>query len=152
MGFLDKLKGAMNMVTGNAAKVTIEFTPAVAIPGDRVNVRITAVSTGQEVKSQGVFLDMRGNETISLPKGVARDEAFTHEKETIKNEHQIAPPFVLGANETKTFEGQVVLPPAIQPTYEGVFTKHLFEIRGRVEAKGNDPDSGWKQIRVGTRN
>lgn len=152
MGFLDKLKGAMNAVTGNAAKVSIEYSPATAIPGDMLSVRITAMSTGAEVKSKGVFLDMRGNETISLPKGVARDDAFHHEKETITNEHQLAPAFVLAPNETKVFEGSVQLPAAIQPTYDGVFTKHAFQVRGRVEAKGNDPDSGWQPIRVGTRN
>ncbi len=35
MGFLDKLKGAVNAVTGNASKVTIESSPSVVARGAR---------------------------------------------------------------------------------------------------------------------
>jgi hypothetical protein len=152
MGFLDKLKGAMNAVTGNAAKVTIEFNPAIAFPGDHVQVRITATSTGGEVKSKGVFVDLRGLEEISLPKNTSGDhQKIDAQRDTHSNEIQIAPAFVLGANETKTWEANVQLPGGIQPTYNGIFTKHQCQVRGRVEATGNDPDSGWQQIRIGAK-
>ena len=57
--------------------------------------------------------------------------------------------FVLGANESKEFEGTVNMPQNVQPTFQGKYTFHEWEIRGRVEAKGNDPDSGFKPLRVG---
>src|SRR3989304_6076715 len=52
MGFLDKLKGAVNAVTGGAAKVTMEFEPKAVYPGDVVRVKISATSTGSEVKAK----------------------------------------------------------------------------------------------------
>ena len=39
MGFLDKLKGAINVLTGGAAKVTIGYQPAFVFPGDVVRVK-----------------------------------------------------------------------------------------------------------------
>src|SRR5262245_18082601 len=66
MGFLDKIKGAVNAVTGGAAKVTMEFKPSVAFPGDVIAVKITATSTGQQVKSKGVFVDLQGVEGINI--------------------------------------------------------------------------------------
>src|SRR6185295_20225634 len=56
MGFLDKLKGAVNAMTDGGANVTIEYPQAFVFPGDTIPVRITATSTGAEVKSGGIFV------------------------------------------------------------------------------------------------
>ncbi len=153
MGFLDKIKGAMNAVTGNAAKVELEFMPAVAYPGDKVKVTIKATSTGNEVKSKGVFVDLQGREEIKIKRnavmGVENDVAVT--KTTLEQALQIAPAFVLGKGETKVFEGMIEIPTAAQPSYAGAFTAHQWEIRGRLEAFGNDPDSGYKPLKVGSK-
>lgn len=152
MGFMDKLKGAVNAVTGNAAKVTLEFTPQVAYPGDVVQVKISAVSTGNEVKSKGVYIDLLGNEEIRLKQDSAKGRtADQHETKHSEQELQVAPAFVLAANETKLFEGQFTIPATAQPTFQGTFTTHGWQLRARVEATGNDPDSGFKPIRVGSK-
>ena len=153
MGFLDKIKGAVNAVTGNAAKVELEFMPAVAYPGDKVKVTIKATSTGNEVKSKGVYIDLHGQEEIKIKRGAAmgveNDVSVT--KTTLEQAHQIAPAFVLAKGETKVFEGMIEIPTAAQPSYSGAFTAHQWQIRGRVEAFGNDPDSGFKPIKVGAK-
>jgi sporulation-control protein spo0M len=153
MGFFDKIKSAVNAVTGGAAKVAIEFQPAVAYPGDPVKVKITATSTGGEVKSKGIFVDLRGLEEVKAR--ITDSSGTTHNhnesKSTFESEFKISPDFVLAANETKTFEGSVTIPTTAQPSYEGVNAVHKWEIRGRVEALGNDPDSGFKPLRIGVK-
>lgn len=150
MGFMDKLKAAANAVTGGAARVTIEYQPPVCFPGDTLQVRITAASTGAEVASEGVFVDLHGFETVHL----ARTEAMTEKdvntsKTTYETSLQIAPRFTLAAGQTQTWEGQVQVPQSLQPSYQGVHSRHEWQIRGRIEARGNDPDSGWQPLRVG---
>lgn len=146
MGFFDKVKGAMNFVSGGAAKVSIEWQPATAAIGEPIRVRITATSTGPEVASGGVFVDMMAVEQAKIGGGgqgnaQANDTSF-------QQSFQVAPAFQLAANETKQFEGQLTLPPQVQPTFDGKFSDHKWQIQARVEATGNDPDSGWQQIRV----
>jgi sporulation-control protein spo0M len=154
MGFLDKMRGAVAAVTGGAAKVSLEYNPATAFPGELVNVKITAISTGGEVKSKGVFVDLLGTEEINIQPNSSNDlEERVHDSnETVEQAFQIAPAFVLAANETKIFEGSFQIPGHCQPSYQGRSCGHEWQIRGRIEAFGNDPDSGFLPIRVGLKN
>ena len=152
MGFFDKLKSAAQAVTGGAAKVTLEYQPQVAMAGDAITVKITCTSTGSEVKSKGVFVDIRGLEVITVDKNAAANDQAVHaSKNTFEQEFQVAPALVLPPNETKLFEGSVTLPPTAQPSFRGTYAEHKWEIRGRLEAFGNDPDSGWLPLRVGAK-
>jgi hypothetical protein len=150
MGFFDKIKGAMNAVTGGGARVTIEYNPPVAFPGEPLYVRITAQSTGGEVKSGGIFVDVWGSEDVHLHKGAAPNvqEPIHVTHTTFNQAYPIAPGFVLAPNETKVFDGTITFPHGM-PSYEGHHVKHVWTVRGRVEAFGNDPDSGYVPIRVG---
>ncbi len=153
MGFFDKIKGAMNAMTGNAAKVELEFLPAIAFPGDKVTVKIKATSTGQEVKSKGVYVDLAGLEEIKIKKGVGSPvaEDLSVSKNTYEQAIPLATAFVLQPNETKLFEGTIQIPATAQPTYAGAYTSHEWKLRGRVEAFGNDPDSGYLPIKIGSK-
>jgi sporulation-control protein spo0M len=149
MGFFDKLKGAVHAVTGGAATVDIQYAEK-ATAGQTIPVKVTVTSKGAEIKSKGVFVDFRGAERIAISK---RDDSnlsedFHRDLAHSKQEFKLCGEFVLGAGETKSFEGTVSLPPNLQPSYEGRFTKNVYEVQGRLEAKGNDPDSGWKPLRV----
>jgi predicted secreted protein len=149
MGLLDKLKGAVHAVTGGAATVEIQYAEK-ANAGAQLPVRVTVTSKGAEIKSKGVFVDFEGVEKIHIPKKEEQKfnedyhKQFSHSTQTF----QLTGEFVLGAAETKVFEGNITIPPTLQPAFEGRFTKNLYQIRGRLEAKGNDPDSGYKPIRV----
>lgn len=153
MGFLDKVKGAFKAVTGTAAKVTMEYSPSTAIPGDVVKVKISATSTGGEVKSKGVFVDLRGNEEVFVKsnKSDKLSGDLRLSAATLEQAFQISPAFVLAANETKHFEGTFSVPVTAQPSYAGAHTNHNWQVRGRVEALGNDPDTGYLPLRVGTK-
>jgi hypothetical protein len=147
---MDKLKGAVNAVTGGAAKVTLEFEPAVAFAGDTIRVKISATSTGSEVKSKGVFVDLHGVEEVTLNRGDAPnlESSVRASKNSFQQEFRVAPEFVLAPNETKLFEGQVQIPSTALPSFDGKLAQHKWQIRGRVEAMGNDPDSGFKPIKI----
>lgn len=160
MGILDKLKAAAAAVTGGAAEVAIEYQPQVALPGDAIRVKVTAVSAGAEVKSGGVFVDLRAEEQIRVPRSAVamqtKDSVLSMgdirtEKITFEQSYQIAPPLVLAPNETKQFEGTVQMPSALEPSYRGPHAEHKWQIRGRLDAFGNDPDSGWQPLRVGSK-
>ena len=150
MGLFDKLKAAVNFVTGGAAKVQIEYSPTTAIAGQPINVKITAVSTGAEVTSKGIYVDLRAVEKVSVSKkeSVELDNDLNMSFETFSQEFKISADFVLGKDETKVFEGTINMPANVEPSFDGKYVSHDWEIRGRVEAKGNDPDSGYQPIKV----
>lgn len=152
MGLFDKLKDVANMVTGGAARVSIEYEPRVAFPGDELSVRITATSTGGQINSRGVFVDLRAVESVRVS-----GTSTSGQHQNINNSHtsfeqaiQIAPAFTLAPNETKEFEGMVRLPMSAQPTFHGHYAQHEWSIRGRVEMTGNDPDSGFQPFQMGS--
>jgi hypothetical protein len=152
MGLFDKLKSAVNVMTGGGATVTIEYQPTTGFPGDVVRVRVTATSTGGEIKSKGAFVDLQATESVHVKEGEGGDHAHVNvSRNTFSQEFQISPAFVLAPNATLQFEGQIQLPPTAQPSFAGVYTQHTWQIRGRVEAFGNDPDSGYQAFRVGAR-
>ncbi len=152
MGLLNKLKGAVNAVTGGAAAVTIEYDRSTAFPGDTVEVKLTATAKSNDVKVKAVFVDLRSVEEISVGKKQSDklDDNLNLENETFKQAFQIAPEFVLAAEETKIFVGQVQIP-NVSPTYKGQNASHQLYLRGRLDARGNDPDSGYQEVIVGTR-
>ena len=149
MGLLDKLKGAVHAVTGGAATVEIQYAEKVAAGGS-LAVKVTVTSKGAEIKSKGVYVDFEGSEQIHIPKKdeqkVSEDyrRALSHSTQ----EFQLCGEFVLGAGESKTLDGSITLAATLQPSFEGRHAKNLYQVRGRLEAKGNDPDSGWKVMRV----
>jgi sporulation-control protein spo0M len=150
MGFFDKIKSAMNAVTGGAAKVMLEYQPPCLMPGEQLHVRITAASTGGEVKSGGAFIDLFANEQVKVVHDETKQEV-SKSRVTFQQSLQVAGPFTLAPNETRVFEGTVQVPPTMLPTFQGQFASHECLIRGRIEAFGNDPDSGYVPVRVGSK-
>ncbi len=151
MGFFDKLKSVVNVVTGGAAKVTIQLQQACVFPGDTVSVKITATSTGAELKSKGVYVDVFAEERVSFKDETSKEE-INRTKTTTQQTILIASAFVLAPNESKTFEGSFQFPSEVLPTFAGTLCQHRCQIRGRIEAFGNDPDSGYQVINVGSKN
>ena len=113
-------------------------------------MKVTVTSKGAEIKSKGVFVDFDGSEQIHIPKKDEQkfSEDYRRALSHSTQEFQLCGEFVLGAGETKTVEGVIAVPPTLQPSFEGRWTKNLYQVRGRLEAKGNDPDSGYKPLRV----
>ena len=153
-----KLRGAMSAVTGGGAKVSIEYAASTVFPGDPVPVKVTVVSTRGEIKSNGVYVDL-----VAAEEGAANttvvcknchqksEETAKFEKQTANQSFPLAGAFVLQPNETRVFEGTIQVPGGMQPSYAGPVARHQWQIRGRLDAFGNDPDSGFRSLRVGLR-
>jgi hypothetical protein len=132
MSIMDKVKGALDKVTGGGATVTIEHTGKFAT-GEKLAVKVTATSTGGELKANAVFVDLRGRGkgvVGQVAGNVIADATF---------DFRIAEGFVLPPKETKTFAGEITVP-TLDPELD-------WEIRARIDAPGNDPDSGFADIR-----
>jgi len=145
MGFLDKMKSVGTAMTGGAAKVSLEYPHQMLKPGDSINVKVTVVSMGKEVKSGGVFVDIHADEQGQVKCSTCQ-KMVNVKNETVKQAINIAPAFVLQPNESKTFESTIQIPMG-QPTYHGTI-RNEWRIRGRLDAFGNDPDSGFQVIEV----
>lgn len=116
-------------------------------PGDSINVKVTVISTGNEVKSSGVFIDIHASERGRVKcKNQKCQQTLNISNKTIKQAISIAPAFVLQPNETKVSESAIRLPMG-QPKYHGTIS-HEWMIRGRLEAFSNDPGSGFPRIDV----
>ncbi len=145
MGLLDKMKAAGGAIAGTSARVSIEYPLQPMKTGDSINVKVTVVSTGREVKSGGVFVDVQAMENGQV-KCKHCGQMTQVQNETVKQSIPIGSAFVLQPNETKVFEANIQVP-AGQPSYNGQI-RHEWKIRGRLDALGNDPDSGFKTIEI----
>ena len=145
MGFLDKMKSVGSAMTGGAARVSIEYPHQPMRSGDSISVKVGVISSGKEVKSGGVYVDIFAFETGQV-KCKHCGQMADVKNDTVKQSIPIAPAFVLQPNESKVFESTIQIPGG-QPTYNGV-VRHEWKIRGRLEAFGNDPDSGFQVIEV----
>jgi len=145
MGFLDKMKDMGSAMTGGAARVSIEYPHQPMRPGDSIQVTVTAVSTGKEVKSGGVYVDIHATEHGQVKCKICQ-KMTSVSNETVKQAISIAPAFVLQPNESKSFQATIQIPMG-NPSYNGTI-RHEWKIRGRLDAFGNDPDSGFQTIEV----
>jgi hypothetical protein len=133
MSIIDKMKGAMNSVTGGGATVTLEHSGTFK-GGSTITVKVGATSTGAEVKSKGVYIDLRGKKKSTVGQVTGNVVAAAN------HEFKIGEDFTLAAKESKQFEALVQIPADIDPELD-------WEIRARIDTFGNDPDSGFKDIR-----
>jgi len=146
MGLLDKMKSAASAVTGSSAKVSIEYPLKPLRAGETLNVKVTVVNTiGKEVKSGGVFVDIHSVESGQV-KCKHCGQMTQVNNEPVKQAIPVGPAFILQPGETKVFEANIQVPSG-QPSYNGQIT-NTWKIRGRLDAFGNDPDSGFQTIEV----
>jgi len=138
--------GLMNFITGGAAKVQISF-PAIVFPTMPIAVKIQIQATDDFVCT-GVYVDVAATENLSFrPANATADVSSS--TGTYHQAFSVGPGFSLKKGETRELTGVVTLPKEVQPTYVGKHGKHTWVIQARLEAKGNDPDSGWKEVKVG---
>lgn len=138
--------GLMNFITGGAAKVQIQL-PTIGFQSMPIAIKIN-VTAEAEFECKNVFLDVQGSEHVQFrPQGAQQDVSST--SSTFSQQFQIAPGFKLAKGESKELTGVITLPREAQPTYHGKHSKHTWTVQARLEAKGNDPDSGWKELRIG---
>ncbi len=145
MGFLDKLKSVKNFVTGGGAKVSVQIgQPALGQP---IPVLVRAQVDSAPINAAKVYVAIRAVESIHM---VVRDQDTPGDKDrvqtsdtTFSQEFVIAGPQQLAAGSSHEWQGQIMIPPGVQPTYQGKNAKHEWSVLAALDVTGNDPDSGW---------
>jgi hypothetical protein len=143
MGLFDKAKAYM---TGSHAKVTLDM-PTVGFPSMPIAVKVTAAAT-LDFEYGGVFVDISATEDVSVKNPSGQGE-IRESHTTYNAEIRVAQAGAMKKDEQQTWTGAVILPPTVQPTFKGKSSTHSIKLRGRLETKGNDPDSGFVEIRIG---
>lgn len=143
MGMFDSAK---NLVTGDHAEVKIE-KPAFAhtLMPIACKIKITAK---QDLDSDGVYIDVTATETVAWKVEGMPVPNFRTES-TYANKFKVANGFKMKKGETKELTAIVTLPKDCPVTYTGANANHKVQIQARLDTKGNDPDSGWQDIKIG---
>ena len=154
MGFFDKIKSAVNVVTGGSADVTMEFVEANF--GENLVVKVTAIAKA-DCKLDKVYVKVRGIEELEV-----RDEDYVDVDDdgyreritefinrsttTFEGEHTISGPQELEEGNTYEWEAEIPMPEGLQPEYHGHNCHHSYIAFAGLDMFGNDPDSGWLSI------
>ena len=147
MGFWDKVKGAVQTVTGGGA--TVELAVGEATIGQGCSVRIEATVT-RDIEVSEVYVQIRAVEHAEVRdvdydhgQGYQRIEYIQATHQTFQQRFKISGPGTLTEGESYIWEGEFVIPDSVNPTFAGHMISHDWQIMAGLDAYGNDPDSGW---------
>jgi hypothetical protein len=148
MGFFDKVKAMANKITGGGAKVTlvVEGTSV----KDVIKVHVNAVVKDAPIDISKAYLYVKSVEKVKvarkeLPGGESGNpHDLNLDLEMFKKqEFVIAPAQTLEGGKTYDFTYELTLPAGVTPTFSGRYANHEWQFYAGLDAKGNDPDSGW---------
>ena len=148
MGLFGKLKAMKNAVTGGGARVWVEIDDEGVEVGEAFDVKVCAeAKTGFDIKS--VYVQFRAEEEAYgvNDRGQVVDEVVGT-MVTYEARVDISGPETLKAGETYEWEAEVTIPEGNNPSFEGTMINHTWTVMGALDAKGNDPDSGWTEFEV----
>ncbi len=161
MGFLNKLKSAKNLMTGGGAKVTLEAPePTLCAPFEVV---VRASIADADVKVSRVYLRVRSVEEVRLPDvPVPVEEMIDGERRIVGTErreysdkatlysadYDIGEAETLEAGSERAWDALIELPEDALPTYHGHRASHQWQFYAGLDARGNDPDSGWVTVEI----
>ena len=155
MGIFDKLKQAANFVTGGGAKVRIQTAEGVLDGTQPISIIIHADIKDSPITIEKVYLRIRVREYIYLQSadiymedGTFVQKPIHQENVYYRHEQEVSGPQELAANESYSWATEIVLPEDMQGSYQGQWCKHEIAVEAALDAKGNDPDSGWQALRV----
>jgi hypothetical protein len=153
MGIFSALK---NAVTGGGAEVSIQAeNPGL---GCEFQITVSAKIKDNDVTISSVYAKIRAAEKVTFPNyrllekhGDKIEEVtrnISHSEHTFTHEIKLAEAQTLKAGETYQWRGAVTLPTDKFATLQGKNFSHRWEMLGGLDARGNDPDSGWQPLEV----
>ena len=156
MGIFDKIKAVKNMVTGGGAKVWIEVSePALEEP---FSVTVKTLIDDADLAVNRVYLKIKSVEEVvvrDVEVAVESGDEIRSERRDIsqstnlfQTEINVAGADTLQAEQEYSWQVEVSLPESALPTFEGHNANHTWYILGALDARGNDPDSGWKEVEL----
>ena len=152
MGFFNKVKGAMSKLTGGGAKVTV-MVNGNELHGN-INVTVNAEIKDNPIDIKKVYLWVKSVEKIDIPKNSMplnmRDSTTFGLKVSNdrfpKKEFVVAEAQTLEGKQSYTWSIDIKLDGDVVPSYIGRFANHEWLFYAGLDAKGNDPDSGWQKF------
>ena len=152
MGLWDKVKGAVQTMTGGGAKVNVEVAQATL--GQPFLVRVIAEAKANLELSE-VYLQVRSVERAEV-RDVDYDYGDHRQRiEYVQGSHiafnqrfAISGKQTLSEGETQVWEAEITIPESENPSFDGHIICHQWEIMGALDTFGNDPDSGWLTFEV----
>ncbi len=121
-------------------------------------VKIRAEAQGCDVKYDRVYLQVEGIESVEVQDydfeydedgtRKSRREVVRKSATTYDIEMAVAGPGVLKEGETGEWTVEVRLPEGATPEFRGKFARYRYRVFAGLDCFGNDPDSGWVDIRV----
>ncbi len=155
MGIFDKVKSIARKLTGSSAKVFVDCDPIKF--GEPFEVRIKAEIKDENIRIDRVYLNVVGTELVNAQTsdqvqnsdGSTRSQTRTVElsHETYKDEITVKGASNLVANQTYDWKIQVEIPEGSPPIYHGFNARHGYYVRAGLDMSGNDPDSGWVELK-----
>jgi hypothetical protein len=148
VGFLDKLKSVKNMVTGGGAKISLQIGQVqLGVP---IPVVVRAQIESGAINASKVYVAVRAVETVRIERRTddGKRETVDDTETTFSQEFPITGPVQLPGNSMHEWQGQIILPTSVQPTYQGKHAKHEWSVIAALDVTGNDPDSGWIEFHV----
>ncbi len=153
MGFLSNLK---NSLTGGWADVVIDHGEGRRGEPLELTVHVAVRSSAIEVSD--VYVQLECHEIVEIDNHRVSDhddgELDVDHVDIRKQERlfdrrvSLARSVSLDADSQQAYEGQVDLPAHLPPSYSGRHAKIRWRVLAALDMKGNDPDSGWREIRV----
>lgn len=155
MGIFDKVKSFANKLTGGSAKVFVEAEPFRI--GEPIQVKIKAIVQDESISIDRVYLIVEGLEEVRV-----HDQDFTRNQsgnlrttsETIHRTHRtyvneinVSGEMNLAATMTYDWTTSVEIPVGSNPIYRGRYAQHIYRIKAGLDMSGNDPDSGWAELK-----
>ncbi len=144
-----------NAVTGGAAKVYLECEELSLTEPFKVTIK--AQTDDAPVKISRVCLRIVGCEEVQVPdvdviydeegNGQRRTETVRASHETVDFEITVAHQQELEANQFYEWETEVELPEDALAIYKGRFCQHTYRAFAGLDCFGNDPDTGWVELR-----
>ena len=161
MGLMDKLKSVKSSITGDWATVIVRADPVDR--GGSLEVTADVTVKGQDIGTEGIVLEVRCEEIIDIPNATVHDDVFgndddrgnratgraTSSETLFEQKVTAAGPQHLAAGSATTVTGSIPIPATAPPAFDGRYARYEWQVRARVDMKGNDPDSGWQAIQVG---
>jgi hypothetical protein len=155
---MDKLKAVKSNLTGDWATVSCHFEPVRR--GETLHVTADVTVKDQAISTEGVVIEVRCEELIDIPNATVWDNSSssssssatgraTSSESVFDTEVTAAGPQELAGGSTVSVSADIPIPATEPPTMQGRYARYEWQVRARVDMKGNDPDSGWQTLQVG---
>lgn len=148
MGLFGKLKAMKNAVTGGGARVWVEIDSEGVEVGEGFDIKVCAeAKTAFEIKSVYIIIKAEEEAHVLNERGELTREVMGPFV-TFEQRFDIAGGESLKAGETYEWEAEITLPEECNPSFDGEMISHTWSVFGALDARGNDPDSGWTTFEV----